>query len=63
MTPDTVHYGRAEAVSATRSIVLDVAYHSHPERFVHRAPTPPALPTETWINPPAREAAALAMAQ
>jgi len=62
MTPDTVHYGRAEAVTATRSIVLDAAYRAHPERFVHRAPTPPALPTETWINPPARETAALALA-
>jgi putative transposase len=63
MTPDTVHCGRAEAVSATRSIVLDAAYRAHPERFVRRAPTPPALPAETWINPPAREAATLAAAQ
>ena len=62
MTPDTVHYGRAEVVSATRSIVLDAAYRAHPERFVRRAPTPPALPTETWINPPARETATLAAA-
>lgn len=58
MTPDTVHYGRAEAVTATRSIVLDAAYRAHPERFVRRPPTPPALPAETWINPPAREEAA-----
>lgn len=64
MTPDTVHYGRAEAVTAARSIVLDAAYRAHPERFVHRAPTPPALPTETWINPPPRqETATLAAAQ
>ena len=62
MTPDTVHHGRAEAVAATRSIVLDAAYRAHPERFVRRAPTPPALPTETWINPPARETATLAAA-
>jgi len=62
MTPETVHHGRAEAVAATRSIVLDAAYRAHPERFVRRAPTPPALPTETWINPPAREAATLAAA-
>lgn len=58
MTPDTVHYGRAQAVTATRSIVLDAAYRAHPERFVRRRPTPPELPTETWINPPAREEAA-----
>jgi putative transposase len=63
MTPDTVHYGRAEAVTATRSIVLDAAYRAHPERFVRRPPTPPELPTETWINPPAKqENAALAAA-
>jgi len=55
MTPDTVHYGRAEAVTAARSTVLDAAYRAHPERFPHRAPTPPAVPTEAWINPPARE--------
>jgi len=62
MTPDTVHYGRAEAVTAERSIVLDAAYRAHPTRFVRRAPTPPALPTETWINPPAREEAATLLA-
>ncbi len=62
MTPETVHHGRAEAVAASRSIVLDAAYQAHPERFVRRKPTPSALPTETWINPPAREAATLAAA-
>jgi len=62
MTPDTVHNGQAEAVSATRSIVLDKAYRAHPERFVHRAPQPPALPTETWINPPAQKKQTLAVA-
>jgi len=58
LTPDTVHYGRAEDAFAARSAVLDAAYRAHPERFVRRPPTPPALPTETWINPPAREVAA-----
>jgi len=53
-----VHHGRAEAVSAVRSVTLDKAYRAHPERFVRRPPTPPALPTEVWINPPAREVAA-----
>ena len=62
LTPDTVHYGRAEAASAARSVVLDAAYAAHPERFVRRPPTPPALPTATWINPPAREVAAMATA-
>ena len=58
MTPDTVHYDRVEAVTATRSVALDTAYRAHPERFVRRPPTPPALPAEVWINPPAREVAA-----
>ena len=62
LTPDAVHSGRAEAVAAARSVVLDAAYAAHPERFVRRPPTPPALPTETWINPPARQLAALATA-
>jgi putative transposase len=63
MTPDMMHYGRAEAVTATRSIVLDAAYRAHPERFVSRPPKPPVVPTEAWINPPARETAAMALAQ
>jgi putative transposase len=63
LTPDTVHYGRAEAAAAARSVVLDAAYAAHPERFVRRPPAPPALPTETWINPPARELAALETAR
>jgi len=54
LTPETVHYGRAEAAVAARSIVLDAAYLAHPERFVRRQPTPPELPTEVWINPPMR---------
>jgi putative transposase len=52
LTPETVRYGRAEAAVAARSVVLDAAYRAHPERFVRRAPAPPALPTEVWINPP-----------
>ncbi len=57
LTPETVHYGRAEAAVAARSVVLDAAYRAHPERFVRRAPAPPALPTQVWINPPAPQPA------
>ena len=57
LTPETVHYGRAEAAVAARSVVLDAAYRAHPERFVHRLPEPPALPTQVWINPPALQPA------
>lgn len=54
LTPETVHYGRAEAAIASRSVVLEAAYRAHPERFISRLPTPPALPAEVWINPPLR---------
>jgi len=33
--------------------VLEAAHAAHPERFVRGVPTPPALPTEVWINKPA----------
>jgi putative transposase len=55
LTPETVHFGRAEAVRARRAQVLAAAYAAHPERFVRRPPEPPALPTAAWINPPEQQ--------
>jgi putative transposase len=55
-TPADVHYGRAEAVREQRAIVLNGAYAAHPERFVHKPPQPPALPTAVWINQPEEDA-------
>jgi len=52
MTPAMVHYGMAAAVRENRQKALDVAYATHPERFVRRPPTPPNLPKEVWINKP-----------
>ena len=52
MTPAMVHYGLAPAVRENRQRALDVAYAAHTERFVRRAPTPPPLPKEVWINKP-----------
>ena len=52
MTPAMVHYGLAAAVRENRQLALDAAFAAHPERFVRRAPTPPALPKEVWINKP-----------
>jgi putative transposase len=52
LTPETLHYGRAEAVTAARQEVLLAAYTAHPERFVNKLPKPPAVPTAVWINPP-----------
>ncbi|BAI75286.1 transposase (plasmid) [Azospirillum sp. B510] len=52
MTPDQVHYGQADAVHAARQQTLDRAFRRTPERFVRKAPQPPAKPIEVWINPP-----------
>ncbi len=57
MTPATVHHGHAEQAHAARRVVLDAAYAATPERFVHRPPRPPALPTAAWINKPNSEEA------
>jgi putative transposase len=54
-TPAAVHHGRAEAIHRQRAQVLQAAYVAHPERFVHQAPVPPALPGPAWINPPIAE--------
>lgn len=51
-TPSDVHHGRALQVHEARATVLNNAYAAHPERFVRKAPTPPALPTAAWINKP-----------
>ena len=51
-TPADVHYGRAEKVRSQRAEVLGAAYAAHPERFVRKVPTPPALPTVVWIDEP-----------
>ncbi len=58
LTPETVHYGRAEQVIARRQDILKLAYAAHPERFVHHPPTPPPLPEAVWINPPDPDRAA-----
>jgi len=52
LTPEDVHYGRAESVLAHRQRVLDQAYAKNPERFVRARPTTPALPGPAWINQP-----------
>ena len=52
LTPETVHYGQADAVIAARQQTLNAAYAAHPERFVGKRPQPPLLPAAAWINPP-----------
>ncbi len=52
LTPETLHYGRAEEVIQQRQEVLSLAYERNPERFVRAHPKPPAKPTAVWINKP-----------
>jgi putative transposase len=57
MTPQNVHFGRAQTLFRRRAQTLDVAFLAHPTRFKGRAPQPPRLPTAAWINPPKQEIA------
>ncbi len=59
LTPAAVHYRQAPRLLAQRQLVLDGAFSAHPERFVRRAPRPPDLPSQVWINPPKKEVEAL----
>ncbi len=52
LTPDEVHYRRAEAVLKKRRDVLQTAYDKNPQRFVKGFPILEKLPTAVWINPP-----------
>jgi putative transposase len=52
LTPAMVHGGEAATIVAARQAVLMAAAATHPERFVRGQPTPPAVPTAAWINPP-----------
>ena len=55
-TPASVHDGTATQVREQRATILQAAYQAHPDRFGHRPPEPPRLPTVAWINQPSREA-------
>ena len=52
LTPAMVHYNQTALILEQRQAVLEAAYRVHPERFVHQAPKPAAVPTEVWINKP-----------
>ena len=52
MTPATVHFGLAAALTVQRQATLQAAYDKNPERFVKGMPIPPKQPTAVWINPP-----------
>jgi putative transposase len=55
LTPEVVHYNRAEGVIAQRQQVLDAAKLAHPERFI-KGPIHPPLPKQVWINNPTKAA-------
>jgi putative transposase len=57
MTPESVHYGHANALFQQRAQTLDLAFLANPKRFKGNAPQPPRLPTAAWINPPKKETA------
>ena len=52
LTPEVLHYGRADEVIGQRQAVLSQAYERNPERFVRAHPKPQDKPTAVWINPP-----------
>jgi len=53
LTPESVHYGRGAAIIEQRARHLLAAHAAHPQRFVNKLPTPPALPASVYINRPA----------
>lgn len=53
LTPEMVHYGRAEQVVKERQDVLHMAFMNHPERFKGKMPKPAPIPQAVWINKPA----------
>jgi putative transposase len=52
LTPHDVHHGLAEQRLSERALVLEAAFHAHPERFPHGLPKRPELPSAVWINKP-----------
>ena len=55
LTPEMVHFHRAQAVLLQRQATLDAAYARHPLRF-NRPPVVAQLPKEVWINAPQKTA-------
>ena len=55
LTPQSLHYGRAEEVINHRNKVLAEAYSRNPARFKNRMPNAGEIPTAVWINPPKQE--------
>lgn len=52
LTPEDVHYGRAEQIIKKRENVLKRAFDLNPNRFKGKMPKPMQLPKAAWINKP-----------
>ena len=52
VTPEQVHYGRAQNVVDHRANVLESAFKKHRKRFKGKMPKPFPLPKATWISKP-----------
>lgn len=52
LTPESIHYGKADEATARRQLILAAAFEKHPERFVRGLPKPPEPPDAVWINKP-----------
>lgn len=52
LTPEVVHYGKAEGCLEKRREVLMQAFLAHPERFPKGPPALAPVPEAVWINPP-----------
>ncbi len=52
VTPEQVHYGRAQNIVEHRAKVLESAFKEHTKRFKGKMPKPFPLPEAAWINKP-----------
>jgi len=52
LTPEDVHYGRAEQIIKDRQTILNAAFEKHPKRFKGNIPKSLPLPDAVWINKP-----------
>jgi putative transposase len=52
LTPEDMHYGRAQQIVQVRQQALDDAFALHPERFGNKPPRVAHPPAAVWINPP-----------
>lgn len=52
LTPETVHFGRGEAILQKRYDTMQQAFINNPRRFNNQEPKLQQLPGEVYINPP-----------